>query len=124
MIKGFKTSHHKDETGKTEEFFDEANDEGDNFNFYGQTGHFGEGSQSAHKGGHGDHFFNADERKKQGHYDAGQFLHKNNGDQGEYGQKKYLGSGQIYGANNGIDQQSLLGHQEHNRFFKQHPFFH
>lgn len=124
MIKGFKSSHHKDETGKTEEFYDEAHDAGNNFNFQGQAGRFGEGSQSAFKGGHDDAFFNADERRKQGHYDAGQYLNKNNADQGQYGQNKYLGNGQVYGANNGIDQQSLLGHQEHNRFFKHHPYFH
>nr|XP_022904730.1 hornerin-like [Onthophagus taurus] len=123
VVKGFKSSHHKDETGKTEEFYDEAHDEGDNFNFRGQNGKYGEGSQLSVKGGHDDSFYNADERKKQGHYDGQQYINKNNADQGQYGQNKYIGNGQIYGVNNGVDQQALLGHQEHNRLYKQHPYY-
>lgn len=126
-MKGFKTSHHKDETGKTEEYYDEANDEGNHFQFKGQSGGFGENAQSAYKGGHENKQLNAEERKKQGHYDTHQLIDNSKGDQGRYGEKKYAQLGRIYGQNNGIDEQSLLGHQESVRAFKHPyhvPFFH
>lgn len=123
VIKGFKTSHHKDESGKTEEFYDEANDEGDNFNYNGQSGSFGETGASQFKGGHEDGKFNSGEYKKQGHYDNQHLVDKANADSGKYGENKYAGSGSVYGVNNGIDQQSLLGHQENSRFYKHHPHY-
>ncbi|KAL3278971.1 hypothetical protein HHI36_016489 [Cryptolaemus montrouzieri] len=120
-IKGFKTSHHKDESGKTEEYFDEENDEGNNIFFNGQQGSFGENSASSFKGGHADGKFNAGESKKEGHYDQEHFVDNANAGKGSFGSKKYAGSGEVYGVNNGLDQQSLLGHQESERYFKHHP---
>nr|XP_023015930.1 fibroin heavy chain-like [Leptinotarsa decemlineata] len=41
-IKSFKKSHHLDESGKTEEFYDEDHDEGGNYAFDGHVGKFGQ----------------------------------------------------------------------------------
>ncbi|KAK9878814.1 hypothetical protein WA026_003652 [Henosepilachna vigintioctopunctata] len=120
-IKGFKTSHHKDESGKTEEYYDEENDEGNNVLYKGQHGAFGEDGASSFKGGHADGKFNAGESKKEGHYDQEHFIDNAKGGKGSFGSKKFAGSGESYGVNNGLDQQSLLGHQESERFFKHHP---
>lgn len=49
MIKGFKTSHQKDESGKTEEYYDEEHDEGANVAFNGQNGQFGQKGASSYK---------------------------------------------------------------------------
>lgn len=49
VIKGFKSSHHKDESGKTEEYYDEENDEGDNYAFNGQNGAYGQKGESSYK---------------------------------------------------------------------------
>ncbi|RZB66657.1 hypothetical protein BDFB_013764, partial [Asbolus verrucosus] len=65
VIKGFKNSHHKDETAKTEEFYDEANDEGGKLNFNGQSGSFGEKGASSFKGGLENGEFLENAQKKQ-----------------------------------------------------------
>lgn len=49
-VKSFKTSHHKDESGKSEEYYDEEHDEGGNLAFNGQAGSFGENGASSFKG--------------------------------------------------------------------------
>ncbi|KAL1506163.1 hypothetical protein ABEB36_005575 [Hypothenemus hampei] len=123
-IKGFKSSHHKDESGKTEEYYDEEHDEGDNYVFNGQNGAFGQKGASSYKGGHEDGKFNEQEHKKAGHVSNEYALKKENADSGKYGEQKYAGEGSVYGANNGVDQQSLLGHQENAKFVKHHPFYH
>lgn len=121
VIKGYKSSHHKDETGKTEEFYDEENDQGGKLNFAGQSGSFGEKGASAFKGGLENGEFARGEHKKQSHFDNEHLLDNSNAGQGKYGEKKYGGSGSVYGANKGIDEQSLLGHQESSKFYKHFP---
>ncbi|XP_065170219.1 uncharacterized protein DDB_G0290685-like [Atheta coriaria] len=121
IVKGFKTSHHKDETGRTEEYYDEANDEGGHFTSKGSSGSFGEEAKNAYKGGHDNGQFNKGESSKQGHVENVHHVDNANADKGDYAQKQTFGQGQTYGVNNGVDQQSLLGHQESNRFFKHHP---
>ncbi|XP_066252872.1 uncharacterized protein [Euwallacea similis] len=126
VIKGFKSSHHKDETGKTEEYYDEEHDEADNYAFNGQNGQFGQKGASSYKGGHEDGKFNEQEHKKAGHVSNELAVKKEAADQGKYGEKKYAGGESSYGVNSGADQQSLLGHQENARFVKHHPvpFYH
>lgn len=122
IIKGFKSSHHKDESKKTEEFYDEENDEAGKFNFKGESGSFGEKGESNVKGGHENGVAASGEQKKEGHYEKAEIVDNSNADKGQYGEKKYAGSGSIYGVNNGVDQQSLLGHQESSRYYKKHPY--
>ncbi|EEZ98972.1 keratin, type I cytoskeletal 9 [Tribolium castaneum] len=121
VIKGFKSSHHKDETGKTEEFYDEENDEGAKLNFNGEAGSFGEKGASQFKGGHEAGEFAEGAAKKAGHFDNEHFVDNSNAGHGNYGEKKYGGSGSVYGVNNGIDQHSLLGHQENSKIYKHFP---
>lgn len=121
VVKGFKKSHHKDESGRTEEFYDEEHDEGEQGAFNGQSGTFGENESSSFKGAHEDGEFKAKQGKKEGHYDTEHIVDHNNGDGGQYSAKKYGGSGSVYGVNNGVDEQSLLGHQENKKFIKHHP---
>ena len=122
MIRGFKKSHHNDETGKTEEFYDEAHDEGSDYNNEGKFGSFGEGRHNSYQGAQGDSYLNVDQQKKGGQFDSKQFVDKKNANEGQYGQSKYKGSGELYGSNNGIDRQSLLGHQESSKAFKHYPY--
>lgn len=121
VIKGYKNSHHKDENARTEEYYDEESDEGANFNFNGHAGAFGENAQSAYKGAKEDGEFKADKAKKEGHYDSAHIVDNANAGHGQYGTKKFGESGAIYGINNGIDSQSLLGHQENSKYFKHYP---
>lgn len=67
------------------------------------------------QGGHEDGKFNEQEQKKTGHVSNQYAVNKEAADQGKYGENKYHGAGSVYGVNNGIDQQSLLGHQENAR---------
>lgn len=122
MKKGFKTTHHKDESGSEETFYDEAHDEGDKYHYSGNQGAFGNNGQSNYKGGHENGQFAADQRSKQGQYDRQHIVDNTNADKGQYGQKGYHGSGESFSINNGIGQQSLLGRQEANRLYvNNHP---
>lgn len=121
VIKGYKNSHHKDETGKTEEYYDEESDEGANYLLNGQRGAFGENAQSAYKGAKEDAEFKADKGKKEGHHGSEYISDDSKADHGQYGKKKFGESGAIYGIDNGFDQHSLLGHQENSKYFKHYP---
>ncbi|XP_072384895.1 uncharacterized protein [Diabrotica undecimpunctata] len=121
-IKSFKNSHHKDESGKSEEYYDEAHDEGGNYAFNGQSGSFGEKGASEFKGGNQDSKYNSAEAKKEGHFENKHSIDKVEGDQGKYGQNKFAGNEAIFGYKNGADEQSLLGHQESSKLYKAHPF--
>lgn len=121
-VKGFKTFHHKDESGKTEEYYDEANDEGKQLQYKGESGDFGQNAQSAYKGGHEEKKVDANEQKKQGHFEAAHSADSAKGDQGHYAEKKHSESDKSFGFNNGIDEQSLLGHQELVRTYKKYPY--
>lgn len=121
-IKGFKTSHHKDESGKTEEFYDEAHDEGGNYAFKGEAGNFGENAASAFKGGAQEGKYKSGEAKKEGFYEN-KYLNDNaKSNEGKYGENKFGENAQIYAYKKGADEQSLLGHQESSKFYKHHPF--
>ncbi|CAG9860913.1 unnamed protein product [Phyllotreta striolata] len=121
-IKSFKTSHHKDESGKSEEYYDEEHDEGGNTAFNGQTGSFGENAASSFKGGKEDSKFNSAEAKKEGHFKKEHSIGKAEGDEGKYAEKKFAGNEATFARKNGADEQSLLGHQESSKFIKSQPF--
>ncbi|XP_076260800.1 uncharacterized protein LOC143196725 [Rhynchophorus ferrugineus] len=125
-VKGFKTSHHKDESGKTEEFYDEAHDEGNNLAFKGQSGSFGNQATSAFQGAQENGKYNQAEQGKAGHLNNQYIVNAQKGEAGKYGQNKHGTEGSVYGLNKGIDAQSLLGHQENSKFYKYNsvPFYH
>lgn len=128
VVKGFKKSHHSDESGRTEEFYDEAHDEGGNTEFSGQRGGFGQNEGSSFKGAKEDEQFKSNQAKQQGHFSNEQLNDNSHGGGEQFNAKKFGGSGSNYGSNNGFDEQSLLAHQQSNKFFKhqpQHvPFYH
>lgn len=128
VVKGFKKQHKLDESGRSEEYFDEAHDEGGNTEFSGQHGGFGEREGSSFKGINEDGRFKTNQAKQQGHYDNEELFDKSHGNNEHFDTKKFGNSGSSYGAKNGFDEQSLLAHQQSNKFFKkqpQHvPFFH
>nr|CAH7730803.1 unnamed protein product [Callosobruchus chinensis] len=121
-VKGFKKSHHLDETGKTEEFFDESHDEGDNFEFKGHKGNYGEGAGSSFKGGNEEKKYNSEEAKKEGHYNQEHASEHKKGNSGEHGAKEFKGSDAAYSLSKGGDEHSLLGNQESSKFYKSQPF--
>lgn len=121
-VKGFKTSHHKDESGKTEEFYDEEHDEGGNYAFKGEAEKFGDHGASSFKGAAEEGKYSAGEAKKEGFHEN-KYLNGNaKGNEGKYGENKYAGNRQAYALKKGADEQSLLGHQESSKFYKHHPF--
>lgn len=123
MVKGYHSSHRKDEDGKTEEFYDEENDEGENFNANGQSGSFGEKEQSSFKGAHEDAQLKANEGKQQKKYENEHIIDSNNGGGGQFGSKKFGGGGSSFGYNNGGGEESIQGHNENSKFVKHHPSF-
>ena len=125
VIKGFKKSHHKDESGNTEEYYDEAHDSADDFNRNGKSGNFAEDAASSYKGVKDNKLYKSDEKEQGGAYDSGEFLKKNNGGKSTYGGGKHVGNTEIAGNNYGEDEQSLLGHQEYKKVFHEPhvPFY-
>ncbi|KAB0790706.1 hypothetical protein PPYR_14845 [Photinus pyralis] len=123
VVKGFKKSHHKDEDSKTEEYYDEAHNEGGNHKFGEGSGSFGKNSASAYKGGHDEGGYNEVAKKDDGHYDSKHSVVNADGDQGHYNNNKHFEKGESYDARNGGDQHSLLGHQEVSKVYNERPFF-
>lgn len=121
-IKSFKTTHHKDESGKTEEYYDEAHDEGGNTAFKGASENSGENGGSSFKGIKEEGKFKEGEAKEEGQYKSEQSADKADSQQGKFGENKYSGADRIFGNKNGADEQSLLSHQETSKFYKAHPF--
>lgn len=120
---GFETSHHKDENGKTTTFYDEANDEGDHYDFGGNRGAFGDQGSNNYHGGYQDEKFNDGQRATKGHFDRGLASGKENGDKFAYGNQVYYGDNRQFGENGGNDRHSVLGHSEASKFYKHHPSF-
>lgn len=123
-VREFKNYHKKDESGNTEEYFDEEHDEGGNFNVQGKSGVYGQNAGSAFKGGHQDGHYNNGQHGNQGHYNKENFADNANANQGSFGQNKYLNNGQVFGVNSGARQASLLGHHGATGVFKQQPYHH
>ncbi|XP_018334165.1 glycine-rich cell wall structural protein 1.8-like isoform X2 [Agrilus planipennis] len=121
-IKGFKTTHHKDESGKTEEFYDEEHDEGSDYFHKNEKGAFGENAGAAFKGGHDNGVFNSGEKGHQANYKKEELLNKDKAEQGQFGSSKFGGDQKAYGLNTGIDHHSLHELQEGNKMYKHFPY--
>lgn len=122
-IKGFKNSHQKQESGNTEEFYDEEHDEGGKVMFKGQSGSFGQNSGAQYNGGLQDAKYNAMQQKKQGHFGNAFLADNESGNGGRYGEAKYGRSGSIYGLDSGMGVNGMAGHHMYSKFFKKHPFY-
>lgn len=121
-MKSFKTTHHKDESGKTEEYYDESHDEGGNFAFKGASENSGEKGGSSFKGGKDEEKYKAGEVKEEGKYNSEHLVDKADAKEGKFGENKYAGTERVFGNKNGADEQSLLGNLESSKFYKTHPF--
>lgn len=121
-VKSFKTTHHKDESGKTEEYYDESHDEGGNYAFKGASENSGEKGGSSFKGGKGEEKFKEGQTKQEGLYKNEYLNDKADSKEGKFGENKYAGNEVVYGNKNGADEQSLLSNQESSKFYKAHPF--
>lgn len=122
-VKGFKNSHQKQESGNTEEFYDEEHDEGGNFMYKGQAGNFGQNNGAAYNGGIQAGKFNVGQQKHQGHFNSEFLADRANANQGRYGVAQYGKSGSLYGMDNGFGVNGMAGHHMYNKFFKKHPFY-
>nr|CAD7443417.1 unnamed protein product [Timema bartmani] len=97
---GFTNSYHKDETGKTSNFFDDGLDEGTHYD-YGKTGgEFRDGAGNAYRGGQEDGTYLSNQQGRQGNFDSAA------GYNDEQGQKGLFGRGQFYNdqAKYGLDK--------------------
>lgn len=117
-IKGFKTSHHLDEHGGTEEYYDEAHDEGGNYAFKGESAGFGESGASSFKGGHEGGKYNVGERKKAGHYGQEYSSGKAEGNEGKFGNHKYSGHKGVNGEHKVVGSDDVAGYEDSSKIFK------
>lgn len=120
-MRGFKKSHHSDETGRDEQFYDENHDEGGNVEFSGERGGFGENEGSSYRGGQENGQFRGNQARQQGYFDTEQLLDNNQGGDQHFDNKRFGSSGSSFGSSSGSDEQSLLGHQQSKQFFKNAP---
>lgn len=118
--KGFKNYHHKDETGQTSTFFDEASDEGDHYNYAGQRGEYGEKNGQQFGGKVEDGRYHQQQQGKKGAYGQGYSVDDAQGLKGTKGQAQYYdglqkyGQGTSYddyGKNQGLHKQTVGGQQ-------------
>ncbi|CAH1155232.1 unnamed protein product, partial [Phaedon cochleariae] len=122
-VKSFKKSHHLDETGKTEEFYDEDHDEGGNYAFGGHVGKFGETASNSFKGGFNDGKFTSGEAKKIGHFGNEYSVDKVDGEHGKFGGGKYASDEHVYGFDRGVGEHGLGGHRQTSDFFKKYSHY-
>lgn len=121
-MKGFKKSHHKDENGRSEQYFDEANDEGENFNVNGESGGFGENQSSAFKGAQENSELRANHGGQRQRYENQQSLDKNHRNSDQYGARKFGAENSNFESKNGGGQEFIKGHRSTsgNKFQKRH----
>ncbi|KAF5279564.1 hypothetical protein FQR65_LT03386 [Abscondita terminalis] len=112
VVKGFKKHHHKDEDAKTEEFYDEAHDEGGNANFGEHLNSFGKNAADSAQGGHNNNNYAAIEKNVGSLHNSGHSLNSNDG-----GRNKFLGnrrgeSVNAFDLRDNSNQHALLENQE------------
>lgn len=112
IVRSFKNSHHKEETGNNEEYYDEEHDVGDSFKFDASAGHFGENKAEAFKGDHEQKEYLANEKVDKGSHEAAEVAEKVKEAKNENKESKEESNSKHYGNHDHKDEQSLLGHQE------------
>uniref|UniRef100_A0A6P7GH57 Uncharacterized protein LOC114338078 n=1 Tax=Diabrotica virgifera virgifera TaxID=50390 RepID=A0A6P7GH57_DIAVI len=122
-VTGFSTSHHNDETGKTEEYYDEAHDEAGSEAFEGKSGGFGEAGKSAFKGEHHDGGFKGGEVKKGVHFDKGSGVHEVSKDEKHFGEAKFGGNDKAFSEHKVLDNGGLSEYSESDKYVRHHPEF-
>lgn len=117
-MKGFKNSHHKDENGRSEQYFDEEKDEGENFNLKGESGSFGEKQASAFKGAQE----NTEKRENEGaqkqQYENQQLKDNSHRAGDQYDSRKFGGDNSNFESKNGGEHESAEGHNSESKFEK------
>lgn len=108
-MKGFKKSHHKDENGRSEQFFDEENDEGENFNVNGESGNFGENQGLAFKGAQESSELRGNHGGQRQRYENQQSFDKNQRDSDQYNTRKFGADRSNFGSKNGGEQEFIKG---------------
>lgn len=121
-MKGFKKSHHLDENGKEEQYFDEEKDEGENFNVNGESGSFGEQQSSAFKGAQENSQLRGNQGGQKQHFENQESHDKNHGSGDQYGSRKFGTDNSNFNANNGGGQESIQGHSSGSKFEKHQSY--
>lgn len=118
-VKGFKTTYHKDEDGKDEKYFDEANDAGESFSADGKSGSFGEKEEAAFKGAQENTELSGNKASQQKQYETQQSTEKSESSKDQYGSSKFGGDNAEFKSNNGGQEESQSGYKQENKFSKQ-----
>ncbi|XP_049830604.1 uncharacterized protein LOC126272085 [Schistocerca gregaria] len=118
--KGFQNYHHKDESGQTSTFFDEASDEGDHFKYTGQQGGFGVQDGSQYGGKLEDARFAAEQAARKGGFGHGFAVDDASGHKGSRGQQAFYGGEQGYGQSAAYDDFGKKVAQQGQQFGGQH----
>lgn len=118
-MNGFKKTHNKDESGREENYFDEANDEGEHFNIDAEAGRFGESKSSSFKGAQENTALRGNKGSQKKHYDTQENHDNNERDSNQYGSKKFGANNFGFGSNNGGLKESHSGYSQQSKFSKQ-----
>ncbi|XP_056640956.1 uncharacterized protein LOC130447923 [Diorhabda sublineata] len=120
-IRGFSKSHHNDESGKTEEYYDEAHDEADNEEFVGKSGGFGESGSSRYQGGYLDKGSVTEEKKKIADIDKGTESKQISKEEEHFGENRFNGGGESFGEHKLLNNGDLGEYSGSSTFWKHHP---
>lgn len=121
IVQGFSDSHHKDETGRTEQFFDAENDQAQKFHADGQAGNFGVREQENFNGLQQDAQAQLNQARQQNELDNQQYVDNKNANGAHFDAKRYGAASAAGGSSNGGGEQLSLRFNENRQFSKQQP---
>lgn len=121
VVQGFTSSHHKDENGRSEAYFDESNDQGENFDVSGHGGTYGERDQASYNGARQDGQIQANGGRQQNQFQNEQSVDNANSAGGKFDASRFASGGAVASSDNGGGQESQQGYSQSNQFSKQQP---
>lgn len=87
---GFHNTYHKDESGSNSSYFDDANDEGGDYQYDGKRNHYGNNGQQKQQGSFSDGSHHEKDNSREGSFKHGGHLNKNLGTNKNYHDERYL----------------------------------
>nr|XP_022919630.1 uncharacterized protein LOC111428370 [Onthophagus taurus] len=121
VIKHFKNSHHKDETGRDEQYYDEEHDEGGSFKYDSSKGKFGENESSQHKELQENKELASSEKEQKAGHENSEFSGRNSGHSEQFKEEKKLSDAAEHGNGNLHNEESILNHQEAEKVLLKQP---
>lgn len=120
---GYKKSFHKDETGSSSSFYDDADDEGKEFVQSSKKNAYGDSGQQSEKGlAAADKRYEQDNAKK-GYYDNAGNYEKDLANRRDYNSKQYYDNRENQGVRNAANKYGAADRYDQERYLHKSPHF-